>query len=162
MWPISSGNLIALHSITMDNPINAWIFRCLLILLVVPLVKLNSIYVHITMTLTGCLAIDYLQESPLLVAAQNGHTKCVTLLLEKGSDMLQTNKDGRNCLMIAIQNHHKYGNCECYAVTFVFKYNDCIYYLMTELKMALIWTPRTKYNWNFLRCVHTNKCFVTS
>ena len=81
------------------------------------------------MTLTGCLAIDYLQESPLLVAAQNGHTKCVTLLLEKGSNMLQTDKDGRNCLMIAIQNQHKYGSCACYAVTFVFKYNDCIYYL---------------------------------
>jgi len=62
--------------------------------------------------MTGCLAIDYLQESPLLVAAQNGHTKCVTLLLEKGSNMLQTDKDGRNCLMIAIQNQHKYENCE--------------------------------------------------
>ena len=42
------------------------------------------------------------------MAAQNGHTKCVTLLLEKGGNVLQRDSEDRNCLMIAIQNHHKY------------------------------------------------------
>ena len=51
----------------------------------------------------------YFQVSPLLMAAQNGHTKCVTLLLQNGSNVLQRDSEDRNCLMLAIQNHHKYG-----------------------------------------------------
>ena len=51
---------------------------------------------------------DHLQKSPLLIAAQNGHTKCVTLLLQNGGNVLQRDSEDRNCLMIAIQNHHKY------------------------------------------------------
>ena len=42
------------------------------------------------------------------MAARNGHTKCVTLLLEKGANVNQRDSEGRNCLTIAIQNHHKY------------------------------------------------------
>jgi len=42
------------------------------------------------------------------VAAQNGRTKCVTLLLQKGANVFQTDSEDRNCLMIAIQNQHKY------------------------------------------------------
>ena len=53
---------------------------------------------------------DHLQESPLLIAAQNGHTRCVTLLLQKGGNVLQRDYKGRNCLMLAIQYHHRYGD----------------------------------------------------
>jgi len=42
------------------------------------------------------------------MAARNGHTRCVTLLLENGANVLQTDLKNRNCLMLAIQNHHKY------------------------------------------------------
>ena len=50
------------------------------------------------------------------MAAQNGHTKCVTLLLQNGSNVLQSDPEHRNCLMLAIQNHHKY---ELYTFTIV-------------------------------------------
>ena len=53
---------------------------------------------------------DHLQKSPLLIAAQNGHTKCVTLLLQKEGNVLQRDYKGRNCLMLAIQYHHRYGD----------------------------------------------------
>ena len=43
------------------------------------------------------------------MAAQNGHTKCVTLLLQNGGSVLQRDSEDRNSLMLAIQNHHKYG-----------------------------------------------------
>lgn len=33
---------------------------------------------------------------------------CVTLLLQNGANVLQRDYKDRNCLMIAIQNHHKY------------------------------------------------------
>ena len=47
------------------------------------------------------------------MAAQNGHTKCVTLLLEKGGNVLQRDSEDRNYLTVAIQNHHKYGLYTC-------------------------------------------------
>ena len=53
---------------------------------------------------------DQLQESPLLVAAQNGHTRCVMLLLQNEANVLQRDYKGRNCLMLAIQYHHRYGD----------------------------------------------------
>jgi len=44
----------------------------------------------------------------LLQAAANGHTKCVSLLIQKEeASVLQTDKTGNNCLMLAIKNHHK-------------------------------------------------------
>ena len=42
------------------------------------------------------------------MAAQNGHPMCVTHLLQNGANVLQTDLKNRNCLMIAIQNHHRY------------------------------------------------------
>ena len=42
------------------------------------------------------------------MAAQNGRKKCVSLLLEKGSNILQKDLEGRNCLVITIQKHHQY------------------------------------------------------
>ena len=54
------------------------------------------------------LLVGHLQASPLLIAAQNGHTRCVTLLLQNGDNVLQSDYKGRNCLMIATQNHQKY------------------------------------------------------
>ena len=42
------------------------------------------------------------------MAAQNGHIKCVTLLLQNGANVLQKDSEDRNCLTIAIQNHNKY------------------------------------------------------
>ena len=56
----------------------------------------------------GILSLAGPQDSPLLVAAQNGRTKCVTLLLQKGANVFQTDSEDRNCLMLAIQNQHKY------------------------------------------------------
>ena len=44
------------------------------------------------------------------MAARNGHTKCVIHLLQNGGNVLQRDCKDRNCLMIAIQNHHKYVN----------------------------------------------------
>ena len=41
------------------------------------------------------------------MAAQNGHTKCVTLLLQNGANVPQRDSEERNGLMLAIQNHHK-------------------------------------------------------
>ena len=42
------------------------------------------------------------------MAAQNGYARCVTHLLQKGANMLQRDSEDRNCLTIAIQNHHKF------------------------------------------------------
>ena len=42
------------------------------------------------------------------MAARNGHTRCVILLLQNGANVLQTDSKKRNCLMLAVQNHHKY------------------------------------------------------
>ena len=50
----------------------------------------------------------HLQKSPLLLAAKNGHTKCVTHLLQKGAKVIQTDNDGNNCLVLAVQNLHEY------------------------------------------------------
>jgi len=50
----------------------------------------------------------HLQQSPLLVAAQNGHTKCVIHLLRKGANLLQRDSSGKNCLVFAVLNHHVY------------------------------------------------------
>ena len=51
------------------------------------------------------------------MAAQNGHTKCVTHLLQNGANVLQRDSEDRNCLMIAIQNQHKYGKLDTWAAT---------------------------------------------
>jgi len=63
------------------------------------------------MTLTDFSCVSsllYLQQSPLLLAAQNGHTKCVTHLLRKGANLLQRDSSGKNCLVFAVLNHHEY------------------------------------------------------
>ena len=41
------------------------------------------------------------------MAAQNGHANCVTHLLQNGGNVLQKDSEDRNCLMMAIQNHHR-------------------------------------------------------
>ena len=51
------------------------------------------------------------------MAAQNGHTKCVTLLLQNGGNVLQRDSEERNCLTMAIQNHHKYEKLDTRAAT---------------------------------------------
>ena len=67
---------------------------------------------HIISSLISLLVICLvLQDSPLLIAAQKGHTKCVTILLQNGANVFQTDIKKRNCLILAIQNHHKYGSC---------------------------------------------------
>ena len=48
------------------------------------------------------------------MAAQNGHTECVTLLLQNGANVLQKDSKKRTSLTIAIQNHHKYVNSPVY------------------------------------------------
>ena len=48
-----------------------------------------------------------MQGCPLLLAARNGHTKCVTFLLEKGADIKAESREGYNCLMEAIKWEHQ-------------------------------------------------------
>ena len=48
------------------------------------------------------------------MAAQNGRTECVTLLLQNGANVLQRDSKKRTCLTVAIENHHKYVNFSAY------------------------------------------------
>jgi ankyrin repeat protein len=53
------------------------------------------------------------QNCPLLVAAEKGHTECVFILLKKGID-IDRKINGRNHLMLAIEKGHWYvgiGRC---------------------------------------------------
>jgi len=68
----------------------------------------------ITLTDFSCvLSLLHLQQSPLLLAAKNGHTKCVTHLLRKGAKVLQRDSSGKNCLILAVQNLHEYVKLAC-------------------------------------------------
>lgn len=48
------------------------------------------------------------QLSPLLLAAANGHTACVLLLLEHQASIYDKDEKGYNFLMKAIEKRHRY------------------------------------------------------
>ena len=54
--------------------------------------------------------ITEIQQSPLMLAAANGHSRCVRRLLAHGADVLEKDEKGYNCLMRAIENKHRYEN----------------------------------------------------
>ena len=78
----------------------------------------KSVFMHIKHSSLMDNVSFHLQASPLLVAAQNGHTKCVTLLLQNGGNVLQRDYKDRNSLMLSIENHHEcvltFGICNIY------------------------------------------------
>eukprot|EP00757_Euglenozoa_sp_SAG-D1_P021219 gene21219-8018_t len=49
---------------------------------------------------------DDATPTPLLIASQNGHTKCMELLLDRGAKVDQPNDNGATPLFIASQNGH--------------------------------------------------------
>ena len=53
--------------------------------------------------------VSLFQHSPLLLAAEEGHAACVSILLKHGADVGQKSKYGYNCLMIAIERKFRYG-----------------------------------------------------
>ena len=48
-----------------------------------------------------------IQNTPLLLAAKEGHRKVVKLLLDDVVDVSATNEEGHNCLVTAILNGHR-------------------------------------------------------
>jgi ankyrin repeat protein len=60
--------------------------------------------------------MDRKKLTPLHLAAQAGHTKMATLLLERGASVTITNNQGHNALTTAIKNGSRF---ETYIVTFL-------------------------------------------
>ena len=50
---------------------------------------------------------DKSSQTPLLLAADAGHTKCVRLLLDKGANVKHTDNEGRTALSLAAKKGHK-------------------------------------------------------
>ena len=73
----------------------------------------NSFYLYGSPKFSRVVGYSYIcirmhtQNTPLLLAAKNGHRKVVKLLLEDVVDVSFATEDGHNCLVVAILNGHR-------------------------------------------------------
>ena len=59
--------------------------------------------------MTSIFHAMYTQDQALLLAAENGHSRCVRILLESEANV-DEKSEGYNCLMKAIKKKHRYNN----------------------------------------------------
>ncbi|KAJ1638217.1 ankyrin repeat-containing domain protein, partial [Pavlovales sp. CCMP2436] len=60
----------------------------------------------LTLASRGVEQADAYRNTALMLTSRGGHAACVSLLLERGAEVGQVNKDGQTALMLASQDGH--------------------------------------------------------